>query len=534
MIRDARARRYAGLALIAALALAGLGRGLWTPDEPREAEMAREMLLRPSMIPTLNGEPFHEKPPLYYALVAGAYAVSGGPSPAAARSVSAVAALLTLAALFAWARRERGTRAAWIAVMLFATSAGFASAAQWIRIDGVLMLFATIAAWSAREALSGRGGRGAPAAFYAALVAALWTKGLIGPVLAAAGLAAYAAARRSPRALRPLRPLWGVVVGIAAVGALAGAIALEGGREALWQWGYVNHVQRFVDPQGTGHRQPLTYYLAALPAMVFPWLFAFFDLFRSRARFWAADAAAASLKIFCGAWVLGGLAVLTASSTKREVYLLPVLPPLFLLMALAAEERLSAPGPGGTWGRWAWRLQAALAAAFAGTPAVAFAAYAGRVSPLAGLSAAVAVGAGAGVLLALRGDPAVLARRAFVAAAVGWLSVTVLAPPLLEPQKDYAPFVAAIGAALPAGEAVRAGGADETLLGIVPFVTGRRVVAVTPADLRGPQSALPRFVVLQSKDRERVWPEIEARYDLADSRDFGPGRRISLWRLKAG
>ena len=52
------------------LALLGCNRGLWTPDEPREAEISREMALAPGVIPTLNGQRFIEKPPLYYWTVA--------------------------------------------------------------------------------------------------------------------------------------------------------------------------------------------------------------------------------------------------------------------------------------------------------------------------------------------------------------------------------------------------------------------------------------------------------------------------------
>src|SRR5450631_4378413 len=78
------------------LALLGCNRGLWTPDEPREAEISREMALSPGVIPTLNGERFIEKPPLYYWLVAATYRISGGPSVLAARAVSVAAGLATL------------------------------------------------------------------------------------------------------------------------------------------------------------------------------------------------------------------------------------------------------------------------------------------------------------------------------------------------------------------------------------------------------------------------------------------------------
>ena len=70
----------------------GLARGLWTPDEPREAGISREMAERPGVIPTLNGRPFIEKPPLYYWLTGAALRIAGAPSAPAARAVSGVAA----------------------------------------------------------------------------------------------------------------------------------------------------------------------------------------------------------------------------------------------------------------------------------------------------------------------------------------------------------------------------------------------------------------------------------------------------------
>ncbi|MGA2364636.1 MAG: hypothetical protein ABSG12_03985, partial [Steroidobacteraceae bacterium] len=85
------------------LALLGCNRGLWTPDEPREAEISREMALAPGLIPTLNGQRFIEKPPLYYWTVAAVYRLSGGPSVPGARAVSVAASLATLAVLYAWA-----------------------------------------------------------------------------------------------------------------------------------------------------------------------------------------------------------------------------------------------------------------------------------------------------------------------------------------------------------------------------------------------------------------------------------------------
>src|ERR1700686_4903291 len=127
------------------LALLGCNRGLWTPDEPREAEISREMALSPGVIPTLNGQPFIEKPPLYYWVVAAAYRISGGPSVLAARAVSLAAGLATLLLLH-WGSAAHGRRAGLISACMLATSLQFMVSTHWVLIDPLLMLSTTVAA----------------------------------------------------------------------------------------------------------------------------------------------------------------------------------------------------------------------------------------------------------------------------------------------------------------------------------------------------------------------------------------------------
>ncbi len=525
------------LALLA-LSLGGLRRGLWTPDEPREAEIAREMWVHPGVIPTLNGEAYVEKPPLYDWLVTAAFDAAGGPSAAAARAVSGIASLLTLAMLGAWTIGLAGGRVAAIAVLLLATTSGFAVSTHWVRIDATLALFVTVAVAAAWRALSREGDARSLAVFYAALAAALWTKGLIGPVLVAAGLLVYAAMSRSFRVLAPLRPVVGLAAGAAAVAVLAGAIAATGGREALWQWGYVNHVRRFVDPEGTGHKAALPYYLWTLPLTVLPWLLPVLDLVRPRARFWARDAEAAPLKRYLAALVLGGLAVLTLASTKREVYLLPLLPPLAFLAALGIADRLDGirrAEAAGRWLRFAAVSQLALVALAAIGPPIAAVVYRRQLTVPVAIAGAAGAGALAVVIHALRRrDAEAAVHAALGAAVVGWAGILFAVMPLLEPRKDLAPFVAKVCATLPAGDPVYAVGEDETLLGIVPFATGRRVVPLDLRELDAPGGAthLPEYVVVQSKDRTPPWPGIDARYQVVASQEFGTSRRIALWKIK--
>jgi len=86
---------------IAAFYLYGLGSiPLVGPDEPRYAEVAREMLLRRDLItPTLGGMPWFEKPPLLYWLMMASYRVFGV-NEYAARLGPALCGLITAA--FVW------------------------------------------------------------------------------------------------------------------------------------------------------------------------------------------------------------------------------------------------------------------------------------------------------------------------------------------------------------------------------------------------------------------------------------------------
>src|SRR5208337_1112873 len=86
----------------------GLGQfGLIGADEPRYAQVAREMLERHDWItPVLGGQPWLEKPPLYYWQAMLAYCIFGV-SDGAARLPSALDATLLVLAIYFFLRRFR-------------------------------------------------------------------------------------------------------------------------------------------------------------------------------------------------------------------------------------------------------------------------------------------------------------------------------------------------------------------------------------------------------------------------------------------
>src|SRR3569833_3969197 len=96
-----------------------LDRGLWTPDEPREADIAWRMHQQSDRtLPQLAGTPFLEKPPLSYWMSAAGLTVFGD-SAAAARSPNILYATLTALAVGALALAMSDAAAAIIAALIF-------------------------------------------------------------------------------------------------------------------------------------------------------------------------------------------------------------------------------------------------------------------------------------------------------------------------------------------------------------------------------------------------------------------------------
>ena len=119
---DARVR-WRSLAVVfvlpALLLYPALGGYLFEPDEGRYAQIPREMLARGAwVVPTLQGEPYLDKPPLMYWLTKLAY-LAFGVTPTVARLVPALCVHLTVLVVYLIGRRSVGERGAfWAALLL--------------------------------------------------------------------------------------------------------------------------------------------------------------------------------------------------------------------------------------------------------------------------------------------------------------------------------------------------------------------------------------------------------------------------------
>jgi 4-amino-4-deoxy-L-arabinose transferase-like glycosyltransferase len=417
------------------LLFAGLGRAdLFNPDEPRESEMAREMLVTGDhVVPRLAGEPFLEKPPLFYWLVVTAYRLAGGPSEAAARIVPAIAGFLCLFVTFAMARRLFGASTALLAALVLLTCFESFWLARRTLID-MPMTFAILLACDALHRVVTAERRTPPGwlgVAAAALAGALLFKGIVGAAIPGLAVAGWLLWRLD------LRPLWRrglLAAGLASlvpVGLWVRALHARLGDAAVHEFVVVNNVHRFTGGAAKGHDNPFWYYGPTIGIDFFPWSillpFAFLAAARValRASPWRPAANEDEERERAGArdllvWFLLPLLLLSIASTKRGLYLLPIYPAAAMLVAWWLSR-----GRPGRIGRWA------------GVGAVALLAVAGPVALVAsghaGLAAALAVVAVVVVALAARfarrDEPARLGFAVVSLAAVSCLLAATIATP---------------------------------------------------------------------------------------------------------
>lgn len=343
------------LACLVILLMGSIGRDLWTPDEPRVAAISLEMSRTGEyMIPHLAGKPFVEKPPLYFAVAAGAIDAVGRYTGNlnAIRLVTVLFGIGTLLMTFLLARRLYGKEedTGILAAIILATMFGFVENFHWIRVDAALCFFVMAAVWSFSEVyLAGKGWYCLPAGLFTA--GAFLSKGPIGPVLIAIPwfvlyilwLTRSKQEGDSKTAGLIGQHLLGILVFILFSGAWVLYLKLKGGPELWHKWFWVNQVGRLTGTSPSlGHirtGRPF-YYIFQVAGDTSPW----FPLVIA----WICAVVANFIKhrrisrqeIFLLAWAAGTLLLLTLSATKRGIYSAPLIP-AFALMCVPALKTLA-------------------------------------------------------------------------------------------------------------------------------------------------------------------------------------------------
>ena len=314
--------------------------GLVGADEPRYAQVAREMLARHDWItPTLGGKPWLEKPPLYYWQAMLAYRIFGV-SDWAARLPSAVDATFMVAAIYLFLKRFRPGFHLDGALMA-ASAAGIIGFARAASTDMPLAAMFTIAllAWYAwYESESHR----YLTAFYFFLALATLAKGPVAPLLAALIVVLFAVAKNDYRLLS--RTIWipGVLLFCALV--LPWHIAVQIKSPEFFRVFILQHnFERF----GTNlyhHPEPFWYYVPVVLLGLIPWtVFVAASLAESIRVWWAERQemlkSEDALNAFLVVWLLVPLAFFSLSRSKLPGYIVPALPAGTLLLAEYVRRR---------------------------------------------------------------------------------------------------------------------------------------------------------------------------------------------------
>src|SRR5882762_8277401 len=122
-----------------------LGRGYWTPDEPREADIAWRMSWQADKaVPLLAGEAFCEKPPLTYWLAAVPIRLFGA-AAWSARLPNLLYAAITALGVGLLARRSLGNVAGMLGAAAISTFLLSYQVAIWLATDAPLLAAVSLA-----------------------------------------------------------------------------------------------------------------------------------------------------------------------------------------------------------------------------------------------------------------------------------------------------------------------------------------------------------------------------------------------------
>jgi 4-amino-4-deoxy-L-arabinose transferase-like glycosyltransferase len=323
----------------------GLGAfGLLGADEPRYAQIAREMLERSDWItPTLQGKAWLEKPVLYYWQAMLSFRVAGV-SDQTARLPAAFDATVLIGAIYLFLRRFRpGSELD--GALITASCAGVIGFARAAATDMPLAAAFSIAllawyAWyeSRRHIYL--------AAFYIALALGTLAKGPVAPALSAVIIFLFVAVKRDWRAIP--RTLWipGIAVYLAVM--LPWYIAVQMRNPEFFRFFILEHNLARFSQDVYHHHQPFWFYLPVFLLAMMPWTLVLILAVVERVRlFWAEGKQAfsspeASWPLFLLIWMLVPVLFFSASQSKLPGYILPAVPAGALLVAeyLASRERV--------------------------------------------------------------------------------------------------------------------------------------------------------------------------------------------------
>ncbi len=306
-------------------------RGLNEPDEGRYAEIAREMVVSGDwLIPTLNGIPHFQKPPLLYWATAASIKLLGV-NEWAVRLPSALAALGIVGLTYWMGSLLFDQRTGLAAALILLSSLEFFALARVLTPD-MFMSFWITAAVACMIKYGCGGSRLWSWLFFVAMGLGFMVKGPMAFIVPIAAALSWQFARR--RAGTPFRLPWaGGVVLMLAIG-LSWFIALSLQNKELLSYFAGDELVKRFGSKTHGRSKPFWFFLWVLPVGLFPWTFAFFAILWRQFTRWRKGWRPNAAQWLLVGWVAIPLVVLSISGSKLPTYVLPLFPALAIALGL--------------------------------------------------------------------------------------------------------------------------------------------------------------------------------------------------------
>ncbi len=335
----------------------GLTIPLLGPDEPRYAQVAREMFERSDWVTTtLGGFNWFEKPALLYWLQMSSYHIFGV-NEFAARFGSALFGLGTIGSLWLIGTRfvspnkdvkiENGfgnyvalIAASTLGIIVFSRGASF----------DIILTFPITAAcvgyflFDHISQNTDRTGRPWLFAFYFFIGVSVLAKGLVGIVFPFAIVSFFhVLSFRLPNKQFFLSLIWGLPVALLVAALWYLPMYLTHGWPFIDEFFIQHHFQRYTSNKYF-HPQPFYFFFWVLPLMTIPWLPFFFAGIWSGAKqlllggndidLRYQNVAYSPLLLFSASWLMVPLVFFSFSGSKLPGYILPAVPPAIIITAV--------------------------------------------------------------------------------------------------------------------------------------------------------------------------------------------------------
>jgi 4-amino-4-deoxy-L-arabinose transferase-like glycosyltransferase len=331
---------------------------LWVPDEPKYAQVAKEMVDRGDwVLMHFNGIVYGDKPPLFFWLIALSSYLWQGFTSFSVRFPSAFFGTLTILLTFLLGKRLYSSRVGFFSGLILATSAYFMHLSTRANIDATLTFFTTTSLfcfflWAQYGSEKGLN-ENRPVetlliyGYYVSMALATLAKGPIGFILPLLVSVIYLLTQKDYKEIKRMKLLSGIPLVVAIVLAWYVPAVLSGGKTYVEENLFRHTTEAYR--KGWTHPNPIYFYFYAFPGMFLPWIF--FLPGAIAQGFSKSLTGKRKVFLFLLVWFTVIFTFFSLSKSKRDLYLLPLFPAASLMVGKFWDDFISYPLDR-YWRRW--------------------------------------------------------------------------------------------------------------------------------------------------------------------------------------